>query len=321
MSGNGRIGILTVCLAAGAFGAGCAEQPRWPWSKPAAPMVKPTVAVMKFENRAPFPLGWDLSGGMKDVLTDRLVKTGKFTVVERPELNSVMKELRLQHSGVTRTQRRAALGRLKNVQYLVKGTITDFGHVSSGSGFFEGLGWDVFGAGARALMGMTLYVVDVESGEVICSESLSESVRARDLEVKAEYSGVAFGGRTFCRTPLGRATAKVIDKAIDRISGTIARRPWQPRIALVQPGGAVIINGGAEQQVEPGAEYEVLAAGKPIVDPDTGDTIGTQPGRLIGRIVVRRVHRRYSEAAIVTGRPGDFEVGHHCRRVPSLASR
>ena len=147
--------------------AGCDGAGRWGRADPK--LLKPTVAVMKFENRAPFPLGWDLGDGMKDVLVDRLMATGRFTVVERPELSSVMSELRLQHSGVTRTQRRAALGRLKNVQYLIKGTITDFGHVSTNRGMFRGFGWDLFGGGTRAIMGMTMYVVDVESGEIICS--------------------------------------------------------------------------------------------------------------------------------------------------------
>ncbi len=62
---------------------------------------------MEFENRANFPLGWNISDGMRDVLVDRLVATGRFSVIERPEINAVMAELRLQNSGATRKQRRA----------------------------------------------------------------------------------------------------------------------------------------------------------------------------------------------------------------------
>ena len=310
--------VLIVCVAAGAlagcdgaFGRGRAD-PR---------MIKPTVAVMSFENRARFPIGWDLSDGMRDVLVDRLVSTGRFTVIERPEIRSVMSELRLQNSGATRKQRRAALGRLKNVQYLVKGTITDFGHVSTSRGLFNGGGWSMFGGSTKAVMGMTMYVVEVESGEIICSESITESVRASDVAVKAEYNSVSFGGSTFYRKPLGRATAKVIGKAVERISNVVACRPWLPKIALVQPGGVIIINGGSQRGVAAGSSFDVYDVGDPIIDPDTGDTIGVQPGRVVGRIRISRVMSRYSQAVIVLGKAAGFRIGQHCRAVQLVASK
>jgi len=281
--------------------------------------VKPTIAVMKFENRAPFPLGWKLGDGMQEILVDRLVATGRFHVVERPELDSILRELRFQQSGATRRQKRAQPGRIKNVQYLVKGTVTDFGHVSNSSSFLSTRHWDFLGGGARAVMGMTLYVVDVESGEIVCSESLEENVRAKDVAVKAAYKDVAFGGSVFYRTPLGRATAKVIDKAVERVAGAIARRPWVPKLALVQPDGVVVINGGRDRGVREGRAYEVVEAGAPIVDPDTGDVISRQPGRRVGRVRVRQVHQRHSVAAIVSGQPGDFRVGQACRPAKPVA--
>jgi len=279
-----------------------------------ADYVKPTVAVMKFENRAQFPMRWDLGGGMRDILVDRLVATERYHVIERPELNSVLRELKLQSSGVTRRQARAQVGRLKNVQYLVKATITDFGHVETASGFL-GLGkLDMFGGRQRAVMGMTLYVVDVESGEIITSESIKESVRASDLTVKAQYKDVSLGGSVFYRTPLGRATARVIGKAVDRVTKTIAGRPWQPRIALVD-AGTVVINGGRNRRVRTGDSYEVYRLGSPIIDPDTGDVIGHQPGSSIGRIQVLEVRPECSVACILAGSGEGFQIGQRCRLV------
>jgi len=282
--------------------------------------VKPTIAVMKFENRAPFPLGWDLSSGMRDILVDRLVATGRYHVIERPEIDSILRELRFQHSGMTRQQRRAALGRLKNVQYLVKGTITDFGHVSTGRGFLGLPNLNIFGGSHRAVMSMTLYVVDVESGEIICSKSIEKSVRASDTSVKVFYKDVAFGGSVFYRTPLGRATAAVIDKAVKQITAAIANQPWKPKIALVKDN-QVIINGGADRKVRPGYLYEVFEPGPAIIDPDSGDCLGYQPGKIIGRIEIIRVHDRYSEAAIVLGKPEQFKAGQYCRFVEKTSAR
>ena len=326
---NSRIRTLigSLTFLAVACCAGCSDDFSWGAK---GDFVKPTVAVMKFENRAPFQMGWNLSDGMADMLVARLVETKRFHVVERPEIDSVMNELRFQHSGATRDQRKAELGRLKNVQYLVKGTVTDFGHVSASRGFGAAGGWDIFGGSTRAVMGMTLYVVDVESGEIICSESMEESVRANDLAVKAVYKDVGFGGSTFYQTPLGRATNRVIDKAIKRIAAAIASRPWEPKIATVQPDGSVIINGGQDHGVKAGAEYDVVEAGQPILCPDTGDMIGRQPGKVLGRVRVYDVRDRYSLASVLSGRAGDFQPGQRCQKaqtpvatgfLPSMPSR
>ena len=310
----GRAIVWAGVLAAACGGCGQGGDP--------SKYIKPTVAVMKFENRAPFPMGWDLGGGMRDILVDRLCATERYQVVERPELGSVLRELQLQNSGATRAHGRGQLGQLKNAQYLVKGTITDFGHVSASTGFLGLPTLDVLGGSRRAVMGLTLYVVDVESGEIISSESIEESVRASDTSVKAQYGQVAFGGSVFYQTPLGRATARVIGKAVEGVTRSIASRPWQPRVALVQENGTVVLNGGRDRRVRSGACYEVYELGSPIVDPDTGDVIGHQPGSAIGVIHVREVRDRYSVADIVTGRPAGFQLGQRCRLVePNQTAR
>lgn len=306
--------LLAACLGA-SLCAGCANGFEWGRSDK---YVKPTIAVMKFENRAPFVFKWNLGSGMRDVLVDRLVATGRYHVIERGEIGSVMSELKFQQSGATRTHARAELGRGKNVRYLIKGTITDFGHVASSSGFADLDLLGVFGSSARAVMGLTLYVVDVETFEIIASESISESVRAGDIDIRAKYRNVAFGGSVFHRTPLGRATARVIDRAVRRISGTIARRPWVPRLADVSPeAGYVTINGGVDRNVRTGAEFEVLEPGRPVVDPESGDVLGREASKVLGRVRISRVHDRYAVANIVGGRTGEFRIGQTCRAAPT----
>lgn len=275
--------------------------------------VKPTIAVMKFENRAGFALNWSLGDGMQEILVDRLLATGRFHVVERQDLGAVLQELQFQQNGVTRPQGKVATGRIRNCQYLIKGAVTDFGHISTNSGGVSGLSWDIFGGSNRAVMGIVLYVIDVESGEIIASENIEESVSARDLSVKAAYTGLSFGGSAFYQTPLGRATRKVVERAVKRITTAIAAQPWQPQIALVQEDGSVVINGGRDRGVRSGAEFEVVDVGRPILDPATGDAIGQSAGRSIGRIIIHEVRERYSTATVVIGRAADFRPGQPCR--------
>jgi curli biogenesis system outer membrane secretion channel CsgG len=282
--------------------------------------VKPTIAVMKFENRAQFPLAWDLGGGTRDVLVDRLVKTDRYRVIERPEIDSILRELQFQQSGATRAHERAALGQLKNVQYLIKGTVTDFTHVSSASGFLSTGPLGLFGGSNRAVKAMTVYVVEVESGEIVVSQTVQESVSASDLNVKAVYKDVAFGGNVFYKTPLGEATAKVIDKAVAGVTQAIANRPWAPRVALVPGDGTVVLNGGADRQLKPGDQLELLRPGPQIIDPDNGDVLGRSADKVVGRLTVREVAPRYSIATLLDPAT-DCTVGQLCRPVATPGAR
>ena len=298
-------GLVLWSLAAG----GCVRRRQDP-----ALFVKPTIAVMKFENRAPFPLNWSLGDGMADILVDRLVATKRYHVIERPELAAVLNELGLQHSGATRERARAALGRIKNVQYLIKGTVTDFGHVAGEKGFFRGAGTSIFGSHARAVMGMTFYVVHVESGEIVASDRLQESVHAKDVAVEGRYKGVAMGGSVFHQTPLGEATAAVMDRAVAAITKAIASRRWCPKIAVVAADGTVILNGGANRKILPGWEYYVLEPGDVVIDPDTGDMLGRRAPKVVGRLRVVKVHARYCDATTIAGEKTTFKVGMTCRQ-------
>lgn len=295
---------VLVLLAAGCGG----------WGRDADKYLRPTIAVMKFENRAPFPLSWDLGGGMQEILVNELMETGRFQVVERAELGHVVSEQQLQASGLTRAQGRVPTGRIKNCEYLIKGTVTDFGHVSSTSGGWSSWHWDIFGGSSRAVMGVILYVVDVESGEVVACESIDESVKARDVSVQAAYGQVAFGGSVFRQTPLGQATAKVVEKAVERITRTIANRPWQPMVAQVADDGTVVLNGGRNHGLEQGNEFEILEAGQPIQDPATGDVIGRGPSRQVGRVIVKEVFDGHATATIVMGSKTAFRPGQRCRQ-------
>jgi len=284
-------------------------------SDPRNEFVKPTIAVMKFENRAPAQMGWNLGDGTADILVDRLMASRRYHVIERPELASIQKELRLQNSGSTRVENKAALGRLKNVQYLIKGTITDFGHVATGTGFLGLPNVDLLGRTHQAIVTVTLYVVEVESGEIICSQTLSESVRTSDMNVKAYYKDIAFGGSAFYSTPLGKATTAILDKAVQKVTDTIANRPWQPKIAMVEPDGSVIVNGGADRLLAAGFEYDAIEAGAAIHDPDSGDVLGSKPGKVVGRLRIREVNDRFAVAQVVSGTSSQFQVGQRLTRV------
>ena len=54
--------------------------------------TRPTLAVMKFEVEAGWRSRNELGSGLGDILTNALVETGKFRMVERKRINELMYE-------------------------------------------------------------------------------------------------------------------------------------------------------------------------------------------------------------------------------------
>ncbi|MCP4379772.1 MAG: hypothetical protein GY794_26850, partial [bacterium] len=137
------------------------------------------------------------------------------------------------------------------------------------------------------------------------------------------YSKMAMGGGMFIRTPLGRATANVIKKAVNQITSAIADRKWNPKVATLQPDGTIALNGGKNRKIETGATYEVRELGRPIINPENEDVLGYARGRVVGWLVVTQVRDLYSIARVVKGDRNAFKPGQLCRpgEIPTFEGR
>lgn len=268
-----------------------------------AKYFKPSIAVVSFENKAPVQTGWQLGTGLADQLTDRLMATHRYVVVERAQLARVLKELKHTDDPDFRKLGQPQRGQLKHVKYLVKGTITDFSHYEKVEGIWKPI-LNLFGVTGRAVVAATIYVIDVESGQVMGSSSVEAIVKAKKGGAKVNYQGMAFGGYHFYHTPLGRATNEMLDKAVWEIAQAIAETPYQPKIASII-NNRVVINGGKDRRIEVGDEYVVHPSSERITDPDTGDVIGHITGKAMGRVRVMQVTEKYSIAEVM--RPSGSE--------------
>ena len=262
---------------------------------------KPRVAILDFENKASLSNQWKLSEGMRDMLVDALVKTGRYTVLTRIDLGAVFTELDIQRQPHFREQGKLQQGKLKNVQYLIKGAVTDFAHVSGGA--FKLLGSNFLGLGISsevAVVSLTLYVIDVESSEIIASKTMEGRARAGSMDFTTTYKDVAIGGKSFFRTPLGEATQEVMDQCLKHIAKVIATQQWYPSVVKVN-GSGIIISGGKDRHVTIGSHWSAYEKGESLIDPKTGDVLGHEKGKYTGRIRVTEVHDKYSTAEILEG--------------------
>jgi curli biogenesis system outer membrane secretion channel CsgG len=276
-----------------------------------ARFVRPVIAVESFENRAPFPLRWDLGDGMADILTASLTRADRFEVVSRAELGAIFDELDLQQDPRFREQGRVAQGRLKNARYLVRGTVVDFTHTSGGGlHFMRGL-MRGRSKGYVALVTITLAVIDLETRQVL-SGSFEGRAWAAEASLEATYRDISFGGKAFYRTPLGHATEEAVWKALHWMVEQVAASEWHPLIARIEES-QVYLNGGSDRGLTAGEELEVREPGEPIIDPATGDILGHADERVVGRLRITEVKDRFSIAEVIDG--SDLRIGQSCRRL------
>ncbi len=93
----------------------------------AAQDAKARVAILNFENNSTWHWwGDNLGAAAADELTTQLVQSGKFTVVERAQLSTLLSEQDLGASGRVSSATAARIGELLGVQLLFTGSITQF---------------------------------------------------------------------------------------------------------------------------------------------------------------------------------------------------
>ncbi len=64
--------------------------------------------------------------------------------------------------------------------------------------------------------------------------------------------------------------------------------------------GVVYINAGASADIQHGSEFEVFHPGEPLIDPETGRTLGS-PESPAGSIVAEKVQESFSTARMSSG--------------------
>lgn len=178
---------------------------------------KATVAVGKFDNRSTFMRGIfsdgvdRLGGQAKTILVTHLQQTGRFTVLDRENLEEIKREATLGGQAQA----------LKGAGYTITGDITEFGRKEVGDQQLFGLA----GSGKKQIAHakVSLYVVDVATSEVVTSAQGGGEYTLSNREV------LGFGGAAGYDSTLN---AKVLDlavrEALDALVKKIETGAWNP---------------------------------------------------------------------------------------------
>ncbi len=265
---------------------------------------KPRLAVLEFGHKA-LEAHWSRAGeAAQDMFITELVKSGKFTVIERERLDALMREKNLSLSGDIDPRTAVQAGKLLGVEYLLFGNVTEFGEEVAKAQVGWGIGVDV--KRKKFVSALDARLVATTTGEIVWAD------KARKEESSVKVFVMGSGGGVDDRRMFDKVLLPCVEELAGKLktlnlatSATVVGRV-AGKIAKIA-GGVIYINLGSEHGISVGDTLGVYRQGEVIRDPDTGEVLGADEQQ-VGTIRVTAVKgAKYSECQVVQG--SGFAVG------------
>lgn len=214
---------------------------------------KPVVGVAEFKNTATGAYWWTGGVGreLASMLSNELVSSKKFSVVERAKLDPVIKEQDLASSGRIAKGTGAQTGKLTGAQYTILGTVSAFErNVQNTGGGFSFKGISIGGKKDEAYIAVDLRVVNNTTGAVEHVRTVEARSGGMGLSLGLFRGG--FGGSLAneSKTPAGKAIRAVIVEIVDYLG-----------CAMVDKGGCMAEFDAKEQKRKEGLKDQIKLDG------------------------------------------------------------
>lgn len=262
---------------------------------------KTRVAVMNFEYgtvqtavSGVFGTNVDVGKGIADMLVDRLVKDGTYSVIERKELDKVLGEQNFSNSNRADPASAAKIGKVLGVSAIIIGSITQFGRddhsTNIGGGAVGGLtrGFGIGGVGkreAKAVVEISARMISTDTAEILAvasgkgesSRSGTSLLGAGGSSGGAGGAGIDMSSSNFGATIIGEATNKAVTQMSQGLTESAAKIPTvviaiDGLVADVN-GATLVLNVGSRSGVHVGDKLQVTRVGREIKDPATGKVL------------------------------------------------
>lgn len=281
---------------------------------PTAPAVKHRVAVMNFDYGTVrttvaqiFGSDQDVGKGISDLLVQKLVQDGKYSVIERNALDKILAEQNFSNSDRADSTTAAKIGKILGVDCIIIGSITQFGrddkHTNVGGG---GYGLGKFGLGgvgkseAKAVVAVSARMINTSTAEILAAVTgMGESTRSSTSLLGAGGGwtgggggGLDMGSSNFANTILGEAVRKAVDDTGAQLDANSDKVPTiklqiNGLVADVS-GNTLILNVGKKVGVKVGDKLIISRQVRVVKDPATGKVIKSVEDK-IGDAVVTDV--------------------------------
>jgi curli biogenesis system outer membrane secretion channel CsgG len=257
--------------------------------------LKHAIGVKGFRNEAGWRGSWDLGKNLTVMLESALFDSGRFVVVQREQLTDILAEQDLAASGRAAGAKKVAqTGKIRPAKYIASGAIVEAQeNTSGGDAGINIRGFRLGGAKSSAQITAIITLTDTTTGEIVAKERVVG--KAGSVGLRVGYSG-AVGGEigAFAKTPLGEAAQDVINQAVIFIARKMTEMPFEGNVVQVARNGQIIINRGSEFGVQVGQRLVMLTQGEELIDPTTGELLGTEEGEPIGTLKIVRVAEKVS---------------------------
>lgn len=269
-----RIGFLVFALlmSVGTFAQRKTEIVETPASVQEDGMVlKRKVAIGRFSNETQYAKGvfYDkendpMGKQALDILSAKLAASGKFLLLERSDLASLLEEC----------QKGGNAASTIGADYMIIGSITEYGRKNTGkNGAFSSQKTQTVEAA------VSIRLVDVSTGLIIYSD---EAKGAAELTTKTT---MGIGGQaSFDATLSDKAISEAIGQLVENIINKCTDSPWKTYF-LSYDSDAILIAGGASQGIKEGMTFNIKTQGKKVKNPQTGIMV-TLPGKNAGTVKV-----------------------------------
>lgn len=230
-------------------------------------VLKRKVAIGRFSNETQYAKGifYDkendpMGKQALDILSAKLASSGKFLLLERSDLASLLEEC----------QKGSNAASTIGADYMIIGSITEYGRKNTGkNGVFSSQKTQTVEAA------VSVRLVDVSTGLIIYSD---EAKGAAELTTKTTM-GVG-SQASFDATLSDKAISEAIGQLVENIINKCTNSPWKTYF-LSYDSDAILIAGGASQGIKEGMTFTIKTEGKKVKNPQTGIMV-TLPGKNVG---------------------------------------
>lgn len=286
----------------------------------AAAQAKKRVAVMNFDYAtvrssvaAIYGTDEDIGKGICDLIVEKLVQSGRYSVIERKAIDKILAEQNFSNSDRVDSNSAAKIGRILGVDAIIMGSITQFGRDDKSKGVSGGvvdrLGGR-FGLGgvkrseSKAVVGVSARMVNTDTAEILATaKGVGESSRSGTSLLGAGGGQIAGGGavdmrsKNFANTILGEAVNNAVTQLCAQLDASSSRLP--AKVVTLQgmvadaSGGVLVLNIGSRAGVKVGDRLQVKRKIRDVKDPETGKVIRSIENSL-GEVVITEVDERSS---------------------------
>ena len=276
---------------------------------------KKRVAVMNFDyatvksySAAIFGTDEDIGKGIADLIVEKLVQSGQYSVIERKALDKIIAEQNFSNSDRADSNTAAKIARILGVDAIITGSITQFGRDDKSMGVGGGAANVIsghFGMGhvktndAKAVVGISARMINTDTAEIIAAvKGLGESSRKGTSLFGAGGGASRAGGgvdmtsSNFSQTIIGEAVDKAATDLCAQLNEQASKLP--NRVVVISgmvadaTGGTLVLNVGSRAGLKVGDRLEVRRKIRDVKDPATGKVIRSIENK-VGEVVITDV--------------------------------